>query len=119
MTKPNYQVFENEDELKEYVINADPMKTFTPSKREIGWDPPERICNECKKTFKPGHPAQHYCVDCQNKEVKVHKRGTVVAKMKANPIPSKCVDCGHNFYKTAPAMRKCEVCSATGGERIH
>ncbi|MGF7535734.1 hypothetical protein AAGG74_18935 [Bacillus mexicanus] len=115
MTKPGYQVFENEEKLREYIIKIDPMKSFTPSKREIAWNPADRICRECNNSFKPKKPAQLYCSDCQNKEERKNKRK---GGLKANPTPSKCADCGHDFYKTAPAMRKCEICSKKGGKRI-
>ena len=118
MSRIPYQVFANEDELKQYVIAMDPMKEFVPVKREINWDPDERECNECGTKFKPEHPAQHFCKNCQNKEDKKNKRESVVERMKKNPSIAICESCGAKFYKTAPAMRNCIHCSPKGGELV-
>lgn len=119
MTKPTYQVFSSEDELKQFVIENDPMKEFVPVKRDISdwnWkEPKERECDECKKIFVREHPAQHFCSECQNKEDKKNKRESVIDRMKKNPTVENCETCSSEFYKTAPAMRKCIDCSPKGG----
>ncbi|MCK2000136.1 hypothetical protein MZM54_01895 [[Brevibacterium] frigoritolerans] len=118
MTQTTYQVFNSEDELKQFVIDMDPMKEFEPVKREINWNPGERECNECHKTFTPIHPATHFCSECATKVDKKNKRESIIARMKKNPSIEKCENCKSEFYKTAPAMRNCETCSPRGGELV-
>jgi hypothetical protein len=118
MTKTKYQVFNSEDDLKQFVIENDPMKTFVPVKREINWNPEDRNCTECGQIFSVEHPAQFFCKTCAAKTEKEHKREAVVHRMRKKPTIANCEVCDNEYKMTAPGMKKCINCSPKGGELV-
>lgn len=56
---PNH-FFAKTDSFLQFVENNDPMTDFVPEKREINWEPQERIDPNTGEKFIAYHPAQIY-----------------------------------------------------------
>ena len=63
---PNHYFFSKESFLS-FIEAQDPMEEFSPEKREINWEPIERIDPNTGETFMATHPAQIYAPKSEDK----------------------------------------------------
>ena len=117
------QLFIDKESFLSFISTLDPLDTFEINKRKIGWEPIERSCRQCGKTFIAEHPAMHYCEEHRASSVEVETADEEPKRRIApleyfKPKIRACVNCNRDFISTTPAMRYCEECSDKGGKLI-
>ena len=58
--KSTQHYFSSMESFLSFIEAQDPMKEFVPEKREINWEPIERVDPNTGETFIATHPAQIY-----------------------------------------------------------